>query len=171
MEERQHSSCNKDVVLLDEMSGESNETINKVEALATIRKKDTKSTRFGRAIDDLLTRPVGMQNIRLIQGYLSLQRIEDDNSNRKEFADWVKTFMWWYMGFVGLFMLSVYIILPVADAFTDRELKVEISDSIIITMLSTTTANIIGMVIIVLKGYFNTKDYKIDDMEEGGTPE
>lgn len=121
---------------------------------------------FNTAINKLLALPPDKENISLIQGYLSVERIKNDNASREKFATWVKIYLISYTIFVGLFLLAAYIGIPKYSSsqcgWCIDFIHINVPDSVIIALLTTTTANIIGMVIIVLKGLFNPTDFKID---------
>lgn len=77
-----------------------------------------------------------------------LQGKKQDRRQRKHFAYWI-------FGFVCAYMLLV---LTVVLFVGIRCLGFALSDGVLVTLLSTTTANVLGLFIIVAKYLFHTKE-------------
>lgn len=75
------------------------------------------------------------------QTKLQLERFGQDTKDRKWLA-------YWSVSVVSFWLLSVLLIL-VFNQF------LALSDAVLITLLTTTTLNILGLTFIVLKGHFN----------------
>ena len=76
---------------------------------------------------------------------LTNDSIEDNNSHRNTLVCWMRTVVSLWLMFTALVVLFLYS-------------KVGyISDSVMCTLLSTTTVNVLGLAVIVLRGLFNKK--------------
>lgn len=86
---------------------------------------------------------------------LSLQRAIDDTQARRRLERWATRIISWYLMIVLLLVLANAVVSSV------WELKQGfISSAIIGAILTTTTINIIGLGLIVLKGHFTSKENK-----------
>ena len=74
------------------------------------------------------------------------KRFAKDTEHRGGLILWVKWVVSLWLGGV-LFVVSLNSIV-----------SINLSDSVLVTLLATTTANILGLAYIVLKGMFNTKE-------------
>ena len=74
------------------------------------------------------------------------RRFAEDTRHRKGLVSWVK-----YV--VSLWLLGVLFVVTFNSIF-----HFYLSDSVLITLLTTTTVNILGLAYIVLKGLFQLKD-------------
>lgn len=71
---------------------------------------------------------------------------DQDREQRKDFAERIFTF-------VSLYMVAVFAILILSGGFTNFHL----SDRVLVTLLRTTTANVIGILLIVVTYLFSRK--------------
>lgn len=76
-----------------------------------------------------------------LKKHLENNRYEEDTKNRAGLALWVK----WVVS-IWLFVVLLIICL--------NNLIVNLSDRVLITLLATTTLNVLGLAFIVLRGYF-----------------
>ncbi|MDT3367908.1 MAG: hypothetical protein LIR40_04580 [Bacteroidota bacterium] len=81
--------------------------------------------------------------------FIQLHRIVENTNARKRLERWAKR--------VIVVYLFVVFILVVFDSNNIHK-AIEISDAVMITILSTTTVNIIGLGLIILRGHFYTKE-------------
>lgn len=91
--------------------------------------------------------------IKKCRDFIELHRIMENTSARRRLERWATRVIACYL----LIVLIVLIINGLLSFFYDKYL---INDNIMITILTTTTINIIGLVLIVLKGYFFNDDFK-----------
>lgn len=75
-----------------------------------------------------------------------LARYEDDSRHRKNLVKWATTL-------IGIWLTAVILIL-IATGMP----LLELSDTVMVTLLSTTTVNVLGLMIIVLNDIFKGKD-------------
>lgn len=85
--------------------------------------------------------------------FIKLHRIIENTNARKRLEKWAKR--------VIVLYLLVVLMLVVFDSIVENT-WFEISDTVMITILSTTTVNIIGLGLIVLRGHFPQKDKESD---------
>ena len=93
--------------------------------------------------------------------FIQLHRIVENTSARKRLEKWAKRIIVWYL-------ITVFIIILLnnnGDKDTKSWYLLSLSDSVLITLLSTTTVNIIGLGLIILRGHFYTKEH-FDDKKE-----
>lgn len=76
------------------------------------------------------------------------ERYQEDTRNRKKLAYWAA----WV---VSIYLVIVLIILVTNNHF------IFLSDSVLIALLGTTTMNVLGLMYIVLKGYFKVESKRI----------
>jgi len=79
---------------------------------------------------------------------LENQRYEVDTADRRRLARWAK----WVVGIYLIIVFSILFINKTALPILN------LSNTVLITLLGTTTLNILGLMYIVLKGYFNNKN-------------
>lgn len=79
-----------------------------------------------------------------------LENRKQDRAQRKRYANYI-------FGFLCIYMLLVFCIL-IMSGFCD--IKFELSDSVIIALITTTTANIIGIFVFVVKYLFKSSGDK-----------
>lgn len=73
------------------------------------------------------------------------ERYQEDTKHRRNLSTWAAVI-------VSIWLISVLFILSFN---TD---KLRLSDTVIVALLSTTTLNVLGMMVIVLRGLFDEKD-------------
>jgi hypothetical protein len=78
--------------------------------------------------------------------FIELHRIIENTNARKRLEKWA----------TRIIVIYLFVVLLVV-VFNSLKI-IEISDSVMITILSTTTVNIIGLGLIVLRGHFYTKE-------------
>ena len=83
--------------------------------------------------------------------FIELHRIIENTSARKRSEKWATRVIVYYLLFVFLILIADGILFCIYD-------KHPIPGNIMIAILTTTTVNVIGLVLIVLKGYFYTND-------------
>jgi hypothetical protein len=88
--------------------------------------------------------------------FIKLHRVIENTNARKRLEKWAKRLI------VG-YLLLVLVMVILSSLKTYNILK--ISDTVIITILSTTTVNIIRLGLIVLRGHFNAKEDEINTPE------
>lgn len=92
-------------------------------------------------------------NPRLMAERLEAQKIVNGTFARRRLEKWVTRIIVCYLAIVAALAVAdgiVYVLSP-----QDKKM---FSDAVLITILSTTTVNILGMAFIVLKGHFGGKD-------------
>lgn len=83
------------------------------------------------------------------QHFIQLHRIIENTSARKRLEKWA----------TRIIAIYLFVVLTIAILDSLRVMNVfEISDTVMVTILSTTTVNIIGLGLIVLRGHFNEKE-------------
>ncbi len=93
--------------------------------------------------------------------FIQLHRIVENTSARKRLEKWAKRIIVWYL-------ITVFLIIILnnnGDKDSQSWYLLSLSDSVLITLLSTTTVNIIGLGLIILRGHFYTKE-RFDDNKE-----
>lgn len=88
-----------------------------------------------------------------------LHRIHENTKARRRLEKWASRVIVLYLLIVLLLVLSNYISIYYSDwlSFMNK-VSMDIPDGVMITILSTTTVNIIGLGLIVLRGHFLNKD-------------
>lgn len=76
-----------------------------------------------------------------------IKRFNDDTGHRACLVDWIKAL-------IPMYLILVFFLL-LLNGFTT--LPFFLSDAVLIAILSTTTVNVIGLAVIVLKGLFNVR--------------
>lgn len=110
--------------------------------------QDSKRTEFGDNIESISFAEKEEKNWtsldQLENEYKSLenQRYKDDTEHRKVLSTWAGTL-------VSIWLVSVLLIL------TNNTNRFELSDSVLIALLGTTTLNVLGLMVIVLNDLFN----------------
>lgn len=95
------------------------------------------------------------------KGFIHLHRIIENTRARKRLEKWASRIIAIYLFVVLCIVICNYIRIPMMG----NGIKLEITDQVIIIILSTTTINIIGLGLIVLRGHFLSKD-KNNEIEE-----
>ncbi len=72
-------------------------------------------------------------------------RYREDTKHRKNLSTWAAVI-------VSIWLISVLLILTFNTSWLD------LSDTVMVALLSTTTLNVLGMMVIVLRGLFENKD-------------
>lgn len=84
-------------------------------------------------------------------------RFEDDTQHRKKLVGWIKILIPVYLACIGviLFLVGLY---DFQLALFSRAISLKfgfiLSDTVLVALLGTTTANVIGLAAIVLRGLF-----------------
>lgn len=86
---------------------------------------------------------IQQENLRARQ--LNNDKLENDNEARKRFGDWIFTIVVIWLFFVLLILVSV------------GNGTFKFDNSVLITMLTTTSVNIIGLLLVVARYLFNEK--------------
>lgn len=83
-----------------------------------------------------------------VDHYINLQRIFENTNARKRLEKWAKRV-------ISIYLLAILLLIIVAHIPLTKEYNLlKMSDTVIITILSTTTVNILGLGFIILKGHF-----------------
>ena len=80
---------------------------------------------------------------------LENKRYKADTKDRRKLAKWAKRV-------VVTYLITVFVILLLNETWSS--LFFNLSNTVLITLLGTTTLNILGLMYIVLKGYFHNKN-------------
>lgn len=101
------------------------------------------------------------------QAMLKQQRFLEDTRARRRLEKWAKRVITIYLIAVGMLVLvnglcALFLDLPVQETYSTllgkSEVRGFISDSVLTVILTTTTINVIGLGVIVLKGHFSYKE-------------
>lgn len=95
----------------------------------------------------------------LIVKYTKLHRVHENTKARRRLEKWASVVIVTYLMVVLLIVLMNYISIDYKECWLGR-VTMEIPDKIMFTILSTTTINIIGLGLIVLRGHFPNKEDK-----------
>lgn len=95
----------------------------------------------------------------LIVKYTKLHRVHENTKARRRLEKWASMVIVTYLIVVLFIVLLNYISIDYGDCWMNK-VTMEIPDKIMFTILSTTTINIIGLGLIVLRGHFPNKDNK-----------
>lgn len=95
----------------------------------------------------------------LIVKYTKLHRVHENTKARRRLEKWASIVIVTYLIVVLLIVLMNYISIDYKECWFGR-VTIEIPDKIMFTILSTTTINIIGLGLIVLRGHFPNKEDK-----------
>lgn len=95
----------------------------------------------------------------LIVKYTKLHRVHENTKARRRLEKWASVVIVTYLIVVLVIVLMNYINIDYGDCWLSK-VTIEIPDKIMFTILSTTTINIIGLGLIVLRGHFPSKDNK-----------
>lgn len=94
-----------------------------------------------------------VESIGKCQKFIELHRIMENTNARRRLEKWATKI-------ISMYLLFVFVILLI-NGFIKTYYNLDfIKDNIMLAILTTTTINIIGLVIIVLKGYFYENDMK-----------
>lgn len=90
--------------------------------------------------------------------FIHLHRIIENTRARRRLEKWASRIIAIYLFVVLCIVLCNYVRIPIIA----NNINLEITDQVIIIILSTTTVNIIGLGLIVLRGHFLSKDVNND---------
>lgn len=127
------------------------------------RKIKSETNTFGETAETLLSTvdKVDVETLKTGKDLLQLQRDVENTRARRRLEKWACKVIVAYLIFVFiLILLNGASMIWVSRFFHGHGF---ISDSVMITILSTTTVNIIGLVVIVLRGHFEVKDSKSNE--------
>lgn len=93
--------------------------------------------------------------------FIHLHRIIENTRARRRLEKWASRIIATYLFVVLCIVLCNYIHIPIIA----NNINLKITDQVIIIILSTTTVNIIGLGLIVLRGHFLSKD-KNNEIDE-----
>ncbi len=99
-------------------------------------------------------------NIQKCKELIVLHRVVENTRARRRLEKWSLRVIALYLFIVLSIVMLCYVKLPIIDGL----ISINIPDAIMITILSTTTVNIIGLGLIVLRGHFLAGD-KSNNME------
>ena len=94
------------------------------------------------------------ENIKKSKELTHLHRIIENTRARRRLEKWSLRVIAAYLFVVLGIVLAAYVSFPTVEPF----FQIDIPDHIMITILTTTTVNIIGLGLIVLRGHFLSKD-------------
>jgi hypothetical protein len=105
----------------------------------------------GTIIDDTDIDSDGLdeQNLKLKKKELEIRLLSDDINIRKSLSYWAAVV-------VSIFLLLVLIVLLLSGTG-----RLKLSDVVLSTLLATTTLNVLGLMFIVLKGYFAASNQRV----------
>ncbi len=112
-------------------------------------------------VQSLLESETTDENIEKCKELTHLHRIIENTKARRRLEKWSLRVIAIYLFIVLCIVLATYISIPKIKLY----FYIDIPDPIMITILSTTTVNIIGLGLIVLRGHFLAND-KFNEMEK-----
>lgn len=101
---------------------------------------------------------------KLVRELLNLHRIEQNTKARRRLERWVTRLIVWYL-FTVLLLVLLYALGPDGYLFCFR-IGLEISNVVMVTILSTTTVNVIGLAIILVRGLFPSGKRNLDSISK-----
>ena len=112
-------------------------------------------------VQSLLESETTDENIEKCKELTHLHRIIENTKARRRLEKWSLRVIAVYLFIVLCIVLATYISIPKLKLY----FYIEIPDTIMVTILSTTTVNIIGLGLIVLRGHFlaNDKSNEVKD--------
>lgn len=115
-------------------------------------------------VQSLLESETTDENIKKCKELTHLHRIIENTKARRRLEKWSLRVIAIYLFVVLCIVLVSYVSIPLIKPY----FKVTIPDTIMITILSTTTVNIIGLGLIVLRGHFlaNDKSNEVNENKE-----
>lgn len=105
-------------------------------------------------VSSLLESETTPENLNKCKELVHLHRIVENTKARRRLEKWSLRVIAIYLFIVLTIVVCNYIAIPVLSGYVN----IHITDSIMITILSTTTINIIGLGLIVLRGHFLAND-------------
>ena len=94
-------------------------------------------------------------------GEPALHRIKENTDARRRLEKWASRTIVFYLISVGFIILLNNSDFTLSSSFLNYTSKFDLSDMVIVTLLSTTTINILGLGFIVLKGHFKASETNI----------
>lgn len=115
-------------------------------------------------VNSLLESETTPENLKKCRELVHLHRIVENTRARRRLEKWSLRVIAIYLITVLVIVIANYIVLPDIG----KQFRIEIPPTIMITILSTTTVNIIGLGLIVLRGHFlaNDKSNNMDDKKK-----
>lgn len=110
-------------------------------------------------VQSLLESETTDENISKCKELTHLHRIIENTKARRRLEKWSLRVIAIYLFVVLCIVLVSYISIPQLNVF----FSIDIPDSVMITILSTTTVNIIGLGLIVLRGHFLANEHLNED--------
>lgn len=105
-------------------------------------------------VNSILSSETSDDNIRRCKELIYLHRVVENTRARRRLEKWSLRVIAIYLFIVMLIVVLCYSKIPFISDF----IQIKIPNSIMITILSTTTVNIIGLGLIVLRGHFLAND-------------
>lgn len=93
------------------------------------------------------TDPTKKQNVSLCKDYIGMHRINENTKARKRLEKWARRL-------ISIYLTIVLFLIIASSVNWDFLSNFSISETIMITILSTTTINVIGLALIVMRGHF-----------------
>ncbi len=129
-------------------------------------KEEKKELNTLEQVQTLVESSVTDENLKKCDQLVYLHRIIENTRARRRLEKWSLRVIAFYLVIVLFIVLANYYSCPVIpDWLKSKSLDPAIPSEIMITILSTTTINIIGLGLIVLKGHFLAKE-SLDDKEQ-----
>lgn len=113
-------------------------------------------------VSSLLESETTPENLDKCKELVHLHRIVENTKARRRLEKWSLRVIAIYLFIVLTIVICNYIAVPLLSGYMD----IHVTEPIMITILSTTTVNIIGLGLIVLKGHFLAND-KSNSMSKG----
>lgn len=115
-------------------------------------------------VNSLLESETTPDNLEKCRELVHLHRIVENTRARRRLEKWSLRVIAIYLTTVLLIVIANYVIIPNVD----KHFQIDIPPTIMITILSTTTVNIIGLGLIVLRGHFlaNDRSNSMDDKKK-----
>ena len=115
-------------------------------------------------VNSLLESETTPDNLEKCRELVHLHRIVENTRARRRLEKWSLRVIAIYLTTVLVIVIANYIVIPNVD----KHFQIDIPPTIMITILSTTTVNIIGLGLIVLRGHFlaNDKSNSMDDKKK-----
>ena len=108
------------------------------------KSKDLESIITKLDTNSLNDKDIDSDDLNLQQKRFEILRYEEDTNSRKNLAYWAATV-------VSIYLFTVLMMLLFNDSY------IGLSDQVLSILLGTTTLNVLGLMYIVLKGYFKVK--------------
>lgn len=105
-------------------------------------------------VNSLLESETTPENLEKCRELVHLHRIVENTRARRRLEKWSLRVIALYLAVVLVIVIANYSVMPNIG----NHLRIEIPPAIMITILSTTTVNIIGLGLIVLRGHFLAND-------------